>query len=174
MDKAMQKSNGVLVVAIVEDDPRIQQLLLAEIQDEGHNGVIFNSAEDFLENSSAQSFDLVLLDLMLPGIDGLACLKRIQNKAVDASPPRAVIMTALNDATKKQEALRGGRTKFDASARDDPTQWQCHSHRPSHCLRRCRKVPPPLVHPRGQQNRDRRALTSSPVRDEAANQTHCL
>ena len=76
MDKAMQKSNGVLVVAIVEDDPRIQQLLLAEIQDEGHNGVIFNSAEDFLENSSAQSFDLVLLDLMLPGIDGLACLKK--------------------------------------------------------------------------------------------------
>ena len=69
MDKAMQKSNGVLVVAIVEDDPRIQQLLLAEIQDEGHNGVIFNSAEDFLENSSAQSFDLVLLDLMLPGIE---------------------------------------------------------------------------------------------------------
>jgi DNA-binding response OmpR family regulator len=108
MDKAMQKSNGVLVVAIVEDDPRIQQLLLAEIQDEGHNGVIFNSAEDFLENSSAQSFDLVLLDLMLPGIDGLACLKRIQDKAVDASPPRVVIMTALNDATKKQEALTNG------------------------------------------------------------------
>ena len=48
MDKAMQKSTGApLAVAIVEDDPRIQQLLLAEIQDEGHNGVIFNSAEDF-------------------------------------------------------------------------------------------------------------------------------
>ena len=47
MDEAMQESTGALVVAIVEDDPRIQQLLLAEIQDEGHNGVIFNSAEDF-------------------------------------------------------------------------------------------------------------------------------
>ena len=40
MDEAMQESTGALVVAIVEDDPRIQQLLLAEIQDEGHNGVI--------------------------------------------------------------------------------------------------------------------------------------
>ena len=105
MDEAMQKSNDVLAVAIVEDDPRIQQLLLAEIQDEGHNGVIFNSAEEFLENSSAQSFDLVL---MLPGIDGLACSTRIQDKAVHASPPRVVIMTALNDATKKQEALTNG------------------------------------------------------------------
>ena len=108
MDKAMQKSNGVLVVAIVEDDPRIQQPLLAEIQDEGHNGVIFNSAEDFLENSSAQSFDLVLLDLMLPGIDGLACLQRIQDKAVLAAPPRVVIVTALNDAGKRAEALSNG------------------------------------------------------------------
>jgi DNA-binding response OmpR family regulator len=70
--------------------------------------VIFNSAEEFLENSSAQSFDLVLLDVMLPGIDGLACLTRIQDKAVHASPPRVVIMTALNDATKKQEALTNG------------------------------------------------------------------
>ena len=104
----MQESTGALSVAIVEDDPRIQQLLLAEIQDEGHNGVIYSSAEDFLDNASAQQFDLVLLDLMLPGIDGLACLKRIQDKAVDASPPRVVIVTALNDADKKQEALSNG------------------------------------------------------------------
>ena len=87
MGEAMQESTGALVVAIVEDDPLTQQLVLAEIQDEGHNGVIFNSAEDFLENSSLQPFDLVLLDLMLPGIDGLACLQRIQDKASFAAPP---------------------------------------------------------------------------------------
>jgi DNA-binding response OmpR family regulator len=108
MNEAMQESNGALVVAVVEDDPRIQQLLLAEIQDEGHNGVIFNSAEDFLENASSQAFDLVLLDLMLPGMDGLACLKQMQDNAVQASPPRVVIVTALNDADKKQEALSNG------------------------------------------------------------------
>jgi DNA-binding response OmpR family regulator len=75
----MHESTGALSVAIVEDDPRIQQLLLAEIQDEGH----YSSAEDFLDNASAQQFDLVLLDLMLPGVDGLTCLKRLQqNDAV--------------------------------------------------------------------------------------------
>ena len=83
--------------------------MLAEIQDEGHNnGVIFNSAEDFLENSSVQPFDLVLLDLMLPGINGLACLQRIQDKAVLAAPPRVVIVTALNDSGKRAEALSNG------------------------------------------------------------------
>ena len=108
MDEAMQESTGALVVAIVEDDPRIQQLLLAEIEDEGHYGVIFNSAEDFLENSSVQPFDLVLLDLILPGIDGLACLQRIQDKAVLAEPPRVVSVTALNDAKKRAESLSNG------------------------------------------------------------------
>ena len=113
MDKAMQKSTGApLAVAIVEDDPRIQQLLLAEIQDEGHNGVIFNSAEEFLNNSIAQPFDLVLLDLMLPGIDGVDCLKQIQNNAVHSSPPRVVIVTALNDAGKRAEALSNGAENY--------------------------------------------------------------
>jgi DNA-binding response OmpR family regulator len=104
----MQESTGALSVAIVEDDPRIQQLLLAEIQDEGHNGVVYGSAEDFLDNASAQQFDLVLLDLMLPGIDGLTCLKRLQQNDAFTSPPRVVIVTALNDAEKKQEALSNG------------------------------------------------------------------
>ena len=104
----MQESTGALSVAIVEDDPRIQQLLLAEIQDEGHNGVVYGSAEDFLDNASAQQFDLVLLDLMLPGIDGLTCLKRLQQNDAFTSPPRVVIVTALNDSEKKQEALSNG------------------------------------------------------------------
>ena len=45
---------------------------------------------------------------MLPGIDGLACLQRIQDKAVLAAPPRVVIVTALNDAGKRAEALNNG------------------------------------------------------------------
>jgi DNA-binding response OmpR family regulator len=65
----MQESTGALSVAIVEDDPRIQQLLFAEIQDEGHYGVVYSSTEDFLDKASAQQLDLVLLDLMLPRVD---------------------------------------------------------------------------------------------------------
>ena len=57
----MQESTGALSVAIVEVDPRIQQLLLVEIQDEGHNGVVYSSAEEFFDNASAQQFDLFFL-----------------------------------------------------------------------------------------------------------------
>ena len=86
----MQESTGAPSIAIVEDDPRIQQLLLAEIQEECHNCVVCSSAEDFLDNANAQWFDLVLLDLMLPGIDGLTCLKRLQQNDAVTSPPRVL------------------------------------------------------------------------------------
>ena len=97
-----------LRVALVEDDPRIQQLICAEINDEGHECDSFGSAEDFLVAADSNRFDLVLLDLMLPGMDGLACLKQLQLKSSSEPALRVVIVTALNDADKKREALANG------------------------------------------------------------------
>ena len=67
-----EETPKALRVAVVEDDPRIQQLISAEITDEGHACICFGSAEDFLEEAGSDRFDLLLLDLMLPGIDGCA------------------------------------------------------------------------------------------------------
>ena len=104
----MEETPKALRVALVEDDPRIQQLICAEITDEGHDCISFGSAEDFLEAINPNAFDLVLLDLMLPGMDGLACLKQLQLKTVPEPALRVVIVTALNDAEKRREALSHG------------------------------------------------------------------
>ena len=77
----MEETPKALRVAVVEDDPRIQQLISAEITDEGHACICFGSAEDFLDEAGSDRFDLLLLDLMLPGMDGLACLKQLQLQA---------------------------------------------------------------------------------------------
>ena len=45
----MEETSKALRVALVEDDPRIQQLISAEITDEGHACICFGSAEDFLD-----------------------------------------------------------------------------------------------------------------------------
>ena len=97
----MEETPKALRVALIEDDPRIQQLICAEITDEGHNCFSFGCAEDFLDAAGSDSFDLVLLDLMLPGMDGLTCLKQLQRKAASGAARRVVIVTALNDADKK-------------------------------------------------------------------------
>ena len=62
----MEETLKALRVAVVEDDPRIQQLISAEITDEGHACICFGSAEDFLDEAGSDRFDLLLLDLMLP------------------------------------------------------------------------------------------------------------
>ena len=104
----MEETPKALRVALIEDDPRIQQLICAEITDEGHDCFSFGSAEDFLDAAGSDSFDLVLLDLMLPGMDGLTCLKQLQLKAASGAARRVVIVTALNDDDKRREALSNG------------------------------------------------------------------
>ena len=104
----MEETPKALRVALVEDDPRIQQLICAEITDEGHDCISFGSAEDFLEAIGPNRFDLVLLDLMLPGMDGLACLQELQLNAETKPALRVVIVTALNDDDKRREALSNG------------------------------------------------------------------
>ena len=104
----MEETPKALRVALVEDDPRIQQLINAEITDEGHDCISFGSAEDFLEAIGTNTFDLVLLDLMLPGMDGLTCLQQLQLNAETKPALRVVIATALNDDDKRREALSSG------------------------------------------------------------------
>jgi len=56
----------------VEDDSRIQQLISAEITDEGHACICFGSAEDFLDEAGSDRFDLLLgLDAARHGRLGL-------------------------------------------------------------------------------------------------------
>ena len=60
----LEETPKALRVAVVEDDPRIQQLISAEITDEGHTCICFGSAEDFLDEAGSDRFDLLLLDLI--------------------------------------------------------------------------------------------------------------
>ena len=76
----MEETPKALRVAVVEDDPRIHQLISAEITDEGHACICFGSVEDFLDEAGSDRFDLLLLDLMLPGMDGLACLSSCSSR----------------------------------------------------------------------------------------------
>ena len=101
------------MVAVVEDDPRIRQLIEDEVVDEGHGVASFSTAEAFLDVFQAKRFDLVLLDLMLPGMNGLACLKAMNSQAGDRNPiPLVVMVTALNDSDMKRQTLEAGASDY--------------------------------------------------------------
>ena len=101
-----------LSVAVVEDNPHIRQLLQDEIHDEGHRMIGFSSAEDFLATYGEEPIDLILLDLMLPGMDGLSCLQQLKINQSQEGCPRVVIVTALDDAEKRRIALDNGAEEY--------------------------------------------------------------
>src|ERR1700731_3222686 len=73
---------------VVDDEAGIRESLSSILEDEGYHVEAVGSAEEALERAAAGDFQVVLLDVWLPGIDGLEALSRLQ-----ASPrPPAVIM----------------------------------------------------------------------------------
>ena len=77
-------------ILIVDDEVNIRQSLRGVLSDENYDCTTVDSGEACLEALSHDSFEAVLLDIWLPGMDGLATLARIQGIPADARP--AVIM----------------------------------------------------------------------------------
>ncbi len=87
-------------ILIVEDDLSIQALLHDFIQEAGHSVVLATDGVEALAKYSEQDFDLVLLDIMLPKIDGYGVCEVIRQK----SDVPIIMLTALDG---EENQIRG-------------------------------------------------------------------
>lgn len=87
-------------ILIVEDEPDIQELLRAYLRDAGYGTAVAGDGVEALRLFAQQTFDLILLDLMLPKIDGFGVCELIRQQ----SPVPILMLTALDG---EQEQLRG-------------------------------------------------------------------
>ena len=71
-------------ILIVDDESGIRQSLSALLRDEGYDVTAVASGEECIEVVERRAFDLILLDIWLPGIDGLATLERLNER--DGAP----------------------------------------------------------------------------------------
>ena len=69
-------------VLIVEDDQDILELLQIHLQDLGCQTKISTDGESGLQTAIDNPFDLIILDVMLPGIDGLEVCRQIRAKQI--------------------------------------------------------------------------------------------
>ncbi len=65
-------------ILVVDDEPAIRQSLCGVLEDEGYQATAVESGEACLQELARQSYDVVLLDIWMPGMDGLETLARIQ------------------------------------------------------------------------------------------------
>ena len=93
-------------ILIIEDEPDIQELLAAYLRDAGYEIVIAGDGVEALAQFQQGAFDMILLDLMLPKIDGFGVCELIRR---ESSVP-ILMLTALDG---EHEQLRGFQMEID-------------------------------------------------------------
>lgn len=89
-------------VLIIEDEPRLRDVLGDALRQWGLSSTIARSGEEALRNIDDHPADILLLDLNLPGIDGIETLRQLRQRAIDAP---AIILTGFGDLSAAQRAI---------------------------------------------------------------------
>ena len=92
-------------ILVVDDEEVMQDILTRLLGGNGYRVTVAGSAEDGLRRLTEEDFELVVLDLMLPGIGGLEALGRI--KQLDPDLP-VIMITAHATVENAIEAMKGG------------------------------------------------------------------
>jgi len=95
------------VILIVEDNEANQLLASAVLEREGYRVEVASSSDAALERLKSQAPDLILMDVQLPGIDGLSLTRLLKADARTASIP-VVALTALAMRGDRERTLDAG------------------------------------------------------------------
>jgi two-component system phosphate regulon response regulator OmpR len=90
---------------VVDDDPELRQLLNTYLSEQGYEVRTLNDGKQFLARLEFQRPHLVVLDLMLPGDDGLTLLRRLRDNGDDLP---VVMLTARGEAVDRIIGLEQG------------------------------------------------------------------
>ena len=89
---------------LIVDDSLLQATQLKTIIDDEYDVTIAQTAEDGLRRASDEDFSLILLDVVMPEMDGFTLLKKLQEEIITQSVP-VILITSLADAVNEQHGL---------------------------------------------------------------------
>ena len=96
-------------VWVVDDDKSIRWVLERALVKEQLEATVFDNAGDLLRRLAAEQPGVIISDIRMPGLDGLALLDEIKKTAPDVP---VIIMTAYSDLDRAVSAFRGGAYEY--------------------------------------------------------------
>lgn len=115
----MPKTN--LKVLLVEDDPTLVEMYKVKFTESGFELVVSSNGAEGLEIALKQPFDVILLDIILPGMDGFAILQAVKKNAKTKSTP-VVMMSNLGQEADISRGKELGADDYLVKASFTPTQ----------------------------------------------------
>lgn len=91
-------------ILVIDDDPKITSFLRRGLSYEGHEVLVANDGQSGLELALTKSPDLVVLDILMPGMDGFEVCRRIRQK----SDVPVLMLTAKDEVADKVAGLDAG------------------------------------------------------------------
>jgi two-component system OmpR family response regulator len=92
-------------ILVIEDDAATAQEIVTELSAHGHELAQVGDGDAALEKATREPFDLVTLDRMLPGIDGLTLVERLRERRIHVP---VLMISALSDVDDRIAGLRAG------------------------------------------------------------------
>ncbi len=103
--------NFMCKVLIAEDESRLVAFVAKGLRNNGYTTTVAEDGEQALKLAASGEFDLLLLDLGLPEMDGMSVLKALRKKQ---DLPIIIVVTAQSDQSVRQAALALGANDFIA------------------------------------------------------------
>ena len=98
-------------VLVVDDEPQLLRLVEEALRAAGHQVVAVTRGEDALELTDRQQFDLVVLDVMMPGMSGIELLARLRENTATRDLP-VLLLSALTEGSDRVKGLQAGAADY--------------------------------------------------------------
>jgi CheY-like chemotaxis protein len=103
------RGGSKILISVVDDDEAIRDSARQLLRSAGYHVATFDSAQSFLDSRSIEKSRCVILDVKMPGIDGLELQRRLNDSG--AGVP-IVFVTAHDEASIRRQAIAAGATNF--------------------------------------------------------------
>jgi DNA-binding response OmpR family regulator len=92
-------------ILVVDDDIRLSRQIASALIEAGHDTVVLHDGEEALQEASESAFDLIVLDIGLPRMDGFEVLRRLRSRHVTS---RVLVLTARGEVKDRVTGLQLG------------------------------------------------------------------